>query len=310
MKILTVIFSLLISFLFLEIITRFFIDDGLNYEIEMMKYANTLKTISKNKKIGIEHKKNISSKLMGAEIFLNSNGFRNNYEIENDKKKILMLGDFMTFGWGAKKTFSELLENKIDNYQVLNAAIGNTNTIMQINNFFANFKDKYNYDLIVLNFFINDFEDVKIKKPNFIQKYSIFYTYFSSSLNIILTKYNLKNNWRTFYKKSFLNKKIEEETFFEILKLKEFCDKNNVKFLIHNIPELRNLKNYQFEKETNILKNFAKQNKIEVYDFIDILKKFNEGELWVTKKDPHLNDKAHSIIAEGLFPIIKQILNN
>ena len=48
MKYFSLILSILISILFLEFFVRFYIDDGLNYEIEMMKYANQLKIISKN----------------------------------------------------------------------------------------------------------------------------------------------------------------------------------------------------------------------------------------------------------------------
>ena len=43
----------------LEGVTRLIIDDGLNYDIEMMKYAIYLKSISNNPKVGLEHKKNI-----------------------------------------------------------------------------------------------------------------------------------------------------------------------------------------------------------------------------------------------------------
>ena len=46
-----------------------------------------------------------------------------------------MLGDSMTFGWGANETFSDLLNEKLRNHEILNAGIGNTNTIMQISNF-------------------------------------------------------------------------------------------------------------------------------------------------------------------------------
>lgn len=309
-KILAIFFSILLSICSLEIITRLIIDNGMNYEIEMMKYANQLKITSKYKEIGIEHKKNVSSKLMGVKINLNSEGFRNNYNIDINKKKILMLGDSMTFGWGANITFSELIEKELKDYQVINAGIGNTNTIMQINNFFINFKNKYNYDLIVLNFFINDFENILIKKPNFLEKHSFFYTFFLSSLNKILTKFNIDNNWLAFYKKTFSNKKIKEESFKQILKLKKFCDQNDIKFMIHNIPELRNLKNYQFINETNLIKNFATDNNIIFFDSLNSLNKTNEEELWVTKEDPHANYKAHIIISKGLLPVIKKILNN
>ena len=76
----------------------------------------------------------------------------------------------MTLGWGANQTFSSILDKNLNkNIQVLNAGIGNTNTIMQIENFFVNFKDQYDYKIIILNFFINDFEDIKLNKPNFFQ---------------------------------------------------------------------------------------------------------------------------------------------
>ena len=65
----------------------------MNYEIEMLKYARELKVISNNKDIGIEHKKNISITLMGADIFLDNDGFRGQNKPRENKKKILMLGD-------------------------------------------------------------------------------------------------------------------------------------------------------------------------------------------------------------------------
>ena len=144
MKILTFCLSIIISLVVLEGFTRFIIDDGLHYNIEMMKYAKYLKSISNNPKVGLEHKKNIKKKLMNVEISLNSDGFRNKDDLSKNSKKILMLGDSMTFGWGAQFPFSYHLDNKLKDYEVINAGIGNTNTIMQVNNFFYNYINKYN----------------------------------------------------------------------------------------------------------------------------------------------------------------------
>ena len=143
MKYLSFFLSLLITLFFLELFVRFYIDDGFNYEIEMMKYANNFKTISKNKEIGIEHKKEVKGHLMGADISLNSDGFRSNQNLTTESKKILMLGDSMTFGWGARNPFANILNEKLDGFEVINAGIGNTNTVMQIENFFKNFREKY-----------------------------------------------------------------------------------------------------------------------------------------------------------------------
>jgi len=302
-------FSVIFTFILLEIFVRFFINDGMNYEIEMMKYAKDLKVISKNKKIGIEHKKNIEGTYMGAKVILDENGFRIKYNKKKSNNKIIMLGDSMTFGWGANETFSDLLNEKLQNHEILNAGIGNTNTIMQISNFFENFSNKYNYDMIVLNFFINDFESVIINKPNFLQKYSYFYTFLNNKLNTVFIKFKIKEDWEKFYSKNYSNKEIREETLNLINKLNKYCLKNNIKFVIHNIPELRDLDNYKFKKETLIIKDFAIKNNIIFIDSHDTLKMYNEESLWVTRLDPHANDKAHEIISDYLYKNIKKILN-
>ena len=178
----------------------------------------------------------------------------------------------MTFGWGSKETFSSLIENKIDGkYQVLNAGISNTNTIMQINNFFTNFKE-VSPEVIVLNFFINDLENIKIKNSSFIAKNLYLYTFINSKFYKIKMKLQSEPNWQKFYSKNFEDKTIFEQTKKEISKLNEYCKKNNIKFIIHNIPELRDLKNYQFEKETNLIKDFAEENKIIFLNSIEDLK--------------------------------------
>ncbi len=293
--------SLILMVLFLEIFIRSIVDNGMNYDIEMMKYSKTLKIKSENLKVGIEHVKNKETVLMGQKIVLNDYGFRNDRIVKNQKKKILMLGDSMTFGWGSKETFSSLIENKIEGkYQVLNAGIGNTNTIMQINNFFLNFKD-VSPEIVVLNFFINDLEKVKVKKANFIARNLYLYTFINSKFYKIKMKFQNKPNWQNFYSKNFEDQIIIEQTKKEISKLNDYCKKNNIKFIIHNIPELRDLKDYKFKKETNLIKNFAVENKITFFDSFEDLKNYNEESLWVTLEDSHANDKAHSIIAEYLF---------
>ena len=71
-------------------------------------------------------------------------------------------------------------------------------------------------------------------------------------------------------------------------------------FVINNIPELRDLKNYKFLKETKIIRNFSDQNDIMFIDSFDILKNHPEETLMVSKEDAHSNDKAHLLIAEFL----------
>ena len=299
-KILSFFLSIFLVFLLIEIYVREIVDDGLNLDIEMLKYANSLKIISKNEAVGIEHKKNIEKKLMNVNIKLNSQGFRNNIDIDIEKKKILMLGDSMTLGWGSIETFSTHLEKNINqDIQVLNAGIGNTNTYMQINNFFTNFV-KYDFDVIILNFFINDFENVKIKNVNFIEKNFYSYTYIKNIMYKILIKLSLIDNWENFYKKTFADDKFVKKSLNEIIKLNNYCTQNNILLIINNIPELRDLINYKFSSETQIIKNFSKENDIIFIDSYDILKNHAEETLWVSNEDSHANDKAHLLISKFL----------
>jgi len=86
-KSLSLSFSIFLIFFCIEIYVRAVVDDGWNLDIEMLKYANSLKIVSNNKAVGIEHKKNIQKKLMNVNIKLNSQGFRNNKDIDFKKKK-------------------------------------------------------------------------------------------------------------------------------------------------------------------------------------------------------------------------------
>ena len=299
-NILSFFLSIFLVFFIIEIYVRTIVDDGSNLNLEMLKYAKSMKIISINKDIGLEHNKNVEKKLMGVQIKLNSQGFRNNIDIDNSKKTILMLGDSMTLGWGASKTFSSNLEEKINsNFQVLNAGIGNTNTYMQINNFFENY-EKYDFDVIILNFFINDFEKVVIKEGSFIEKNIYSYTYLKTKINKILINFSLIDNWKNFYRKTFEDKEFINKSLNQIKRLNDYCNKKNIMFVINNIPELRDLKNYKFLKETKIIRNFSDQNDIMFIDSFDILKNHQEETLVVSKEDAHLNDKAHLLIAEFL----------
>ena len=309
-NILSFILSIFFVFFIIEIYVRTIVDDGSNLNLEMLKYAKSLQIISINNDIGLEHNKNVEKKLMGVQIKLNSQGFRNNIDIDNSKKTILMLGDSMTLGWGASKTFSSNLEEKINsNFQVLNAGIGNTNTYMQINNFFENY-EKYDFDVIILNFFINDFEKIVIKEGSFIEKNIYSYTYLKTKINKILINFSLIDNWENFYRKIFEDKEFVNKSLNQIKRLNDYCNKKNIMFVINNIPELRDLKNYKFLKETKIIRNFSDQNDIMFIDSFDILKNHQEETLVVSKEDAHLNDKAHLLIAEFLEKKLFSKLNS
>ena len=292
--------SLILIISILEIAVRIITSNGLNLDIEMLKYAKSFKVISENKDVGLEHRANIKKKLMNVDIVLNSQGFRNSIDIDHSKKKILMLGDSITLGWGAQNTFSYNLEKLLNNnIQVLNAGIGNTNTYMQIYNFFQNYS-KYDFDMIVLNFFVNDFEKIIIKKTNFFIENFYSIGYFKSKVLKILIKYSLADNYENYYLKTFQDENFVQESLSLIKKINEYCKKEKIIFIINYLPELRGMKNYKFNKQIEIMESYSKQNGIKFINSLDILQNYEDNTLWVTKEDSHYNDKAHLLISKFL----------
>ena len=55
--------SLILIILILEIFVRIITSNGLNLDIEMLKYAKSHKIISANKNIGLEHRSNVKKNL-------------------------------------------------------------------------------------------------------------------------------------------------------------------------------------------------------------------------------------------------------
>ena len=283
-----------------ELVCRLIIDDGLNYEFEMLKYAKEFKKPDLEK-YTVTHVPNKKKRIMGAEIRTGEYGFRNSI-LKKNKKNFLLIGDSMTLGFGAHKTFSDHLNERLTNFNFLNAGVGNTNTILQINNFFVNNKD-LELDGIIMNFFINDLEKIELKKKSFIYN---FYSFTFLKYKILTLKYALsKKNFVNYYKNTFNDKNQLRQTIESIKQLNDYCKSKNIYLSVHFLPELNNIENYPFIKEEEIIKNNLKELGIKYIQGFKYLEKEKSEDLWVTFYDRHANDRAHSLIADYLEKFLK-----
>ena len=125
---------------FTEASVRLLADDGLQFDLEMWKYARDVKVVSPDPLIGHEHGANRSAKLMGVEFETNSQGLRDRehtVERQAGVPRILMLGDSLTVGWGVPvdATFSKRIERlfaeKGATVEVVNTGVGNWNTVQE-----------------------------------------------------------------------------------------------------------------------------------------------------------------------------------
>jgi len=294
--------TILIIVLFTEVTVRIVVDNGFNYELEMMKYAQKVKKLETvNEQEIFLHKPNIDTTIMRTNVKTDLNGFRYNKKQKDNTKKIMLLGDSMTFGFGSNHTFADFLQEKLYNeYKILNTGVGNTNTIMQEKSFFE-FHKKHNPNILVINFVINDLEVIVPKKKNFIRNNLYSYTYINYKLTLLFLKLTKNHSYVDYYKQQYKNKKELSNVFNSLSKLNDYSVRNNVKFIVHFLPELRGLQDYQFTDEVNILKDFLNTNKIRYIDGLKFFKDQNEEDLWVSRLDPHANEKAHKIIGAYLL---------
>lgn len=293
-------FSIILILFSLELFVRIVIDDGNRFEFEMTKYAKYLKVVDKQNSNIVDHVPNKTIRIMGTDVLTDSNGFRikKNFENNLNKKKILMLGDSVTFGFGSKETFSDYLNNRYKEYTFLNTGVGNTNTIMQIDRFFHKLK-KFKSEIIILNFFINDLENIKYNKKSWYHNFYL-YNFIKYNSKIISIKFGLNKNNKKFYYDTFKEKNILNKTFKKISELDQYSKQENIFFFVNIIPDFRYLENYPFYNEENILINFLNTKNIKYIQGIDFLKNNESEKYWVSKNDAHPNENGHKLIADYL----------
>ena len=98
-----IILSLSAIVLVIEIYARVIADDGMQFDLEMWKYARDVKQLSADPLLAHEHAPNRVAVLMGVDFQTNSKGLRDrefSYDRQPGTLRILMLGNSLTVGWG------------------------------------------------------------------------------------------------------------------------------------------------------------------------------------------------------------------
>lgn len=178
-----------------------------NYDVEMWKYAVSLKKSVDDPRSHV-HIPNSSRRIMGASVSINSKGLRDreySYEKSEGTFRILVLGDSVTFGFGVEmeRTYPKLLEKWLNesgkrNYEVINAGVGNYNTLQELSAYELDLF-RYRPDMIVLGFYLNDAEKTQKYVENFLSKRSISYAFIVSAWRKIAAVMNPNLRYGEYY---------------------------------------------------------------------------------------------------------------
>jgi hypothetical protein len=231
--------SLVIGALCIELFVRAFVDDGMHFDLEMWKYARNLKIISSDPSIGHVHRPNSQMRLMGVDVGINSNGLREReipYERTGATPRILMLGDSFTEGWGVpfEQTFSKRVEVLYREHgaaaEVINAGVGNYNTIMEVS-YFLNDGYKYRPDIVVLNYIPNDAEPTPPHaQPNLALRACYACVFLLASIDTLMREMSLRPDWEGYYRNLYGDGSAKGwiDAKASIRRLAEYCKMHNI----------------------------------------------------------------------------------
>jgi lysophospholipase L1-like esterase len=310
--------ALVVSTLAIEVIVRIVWDDGMQYDIEMTKYALELKQVSSDPALRHVHVPNRKATLMGVDFRTNSKGLRDRefpYEREPGTFRILMLGDSLTVGWGVRveDTFSKRIESMYRERrvaaEVINTGVGNYNTVQEVE-YFLTEGYRYRPDIVILNFFPNDAEPVPVSRPpSALLRVCRSCVFIAGALDTFAREYFGESDWARYYLSLYGegNAKGWLDARQSIRKLVEYCKSNGIIVLIANLPDLHDVRHYRLQSISDLVQSAAAEFGIPFVDALPALQAYESSALWVTAPDPHPNALAHAVIAQALFEAVEKL---
>lgn len=311
-SVIAVTISLVVSLAAAELILRVKNTAGTNYDIEMWKYANTLKRPSDDPLLGHEHRPNASAHLQNVDIRINEYGLRGGplKPLAPGERRILFLGSSITLGWGVpeNETMTALIEEKFRKdgieVQVLNAGIGNYNTARYAELFLTRLTELKPTD-IVINYFINDAEILPPGGGNFLLRHSQLAVTLWIAANRLFGQTgmgNLEAHYRAVYDP---RAKGYQEMLAALDRIKAYADAHGIRVYLAITPDVHQLTNYPFRY---IHERMAQVAAERGFTFIDLYRPFEHedpAQIWAMPGDPHPNARGHRLMADALYPVLK-----
>ena len=193
---------------FLEVALRLIFARSLDFSMEMWKYAVSLKQPVPDPRLSFVHRPNSTAFLMGVQFSINSMGLRDR-EFPREKPpgvyRIVWLGDSTTLGWGVplSGTAPKILERELNaaghgRFEVLNAGVGNYNTVQEVEHYLT-IDRSFHPDLVILEYFINDAESVPRERSVGLLGRSYLAAFALSHFDGALRVAGLRPRWREYY---------------------------------------------------------------------------------------------------------------
>jgi lysophospholipase L1-like esterase len=317
LNLLAMLVSLAVTGLGLELLTRIVADDGMQFDLEMWKYARDIKQVSDDPLIGHEHAPNRQARLMGVDFRTNAHGLRDrevSYERTPGKLRIVMVGDSLTVGWGVEveSTFSKRIERlyaAAGIAEVINLGVGNYNTVQEVQAFLTKGR-RYRPDVVVLSYFVNDAELlVPTTPPSRLMRACQACVFVTGRSDALMRQFFGRMDWAQYYLSLYDDGASRGWLAAReaIGRLADVARQDGIKMLVASLPELHDVADYRFGRVTDLVRQAAQENGAAFVDVLPYLKDQPSSKLWVTPPDPHPNAWANELIARGLFEALQKL---
>jgi lysophospholipase L1-like esterase len=293
----------------LEVVLRLAFAHSLDFSMEMWKYAVALKQPVPDPRLSFVHRPDRSAFLMGVPFAINSAGLRDR-EFPREKPpgvyRIVWLGDSTTVGWGVplSGTAPKILERDLNasgrgRFEVLNAGVGNYNTVQEVEHYLT-IDRAFRPDLVILEYFINDAEPVPRERTAGLLGHSYLAAFAVSRFDGALRLAGLRPRWRDYYASLYRDANPGLEAAKDALgRLAAVTAQDGTSLLVAILPELHQIDGvYPFEKEQRKIEDYLASHRIRTVDLLPCLRGHGpEADLWITPADTHPNVKANTLIA-------------
>jgi len=272
----------------------------------LVRIDQSFDVLNEKPKVAIAFQESVLKKQLDTNVFT----------LREDQIRIMVLGDSFFFGAGIDPKFkvSNVLKEKLESFfnqevLVLDLSRPSNNTLDNYN-FFRHYSEIFKPNYVILGYNFNDIlGDLTLEK----------------------SQLKLENKTR------FLSKKIQKELKLRgyVLPFGEFyslthsfyaengkrwqesakifdsmiaqCQKNNINFLIYNLPEFNLLKNKDLFVNVNSTLNGYFKDKEDIIFINDISDFKDEDNYMISKYDGHPNKKAHEVISKR---IVKELMRD
>jgi hypothetical protein len=283
-------------------------------DLELLKYARTMKAESAIPGLAFQHEPNTKEKLMGVEFATNALGHRSAALAAPkpaDERRIYFAGTSITMGWGVagQETFPAVVERRLNaerrpqtqrRYVAMNAGVANYNAAFEVL-LLKGQAETAQPDAVVMQYFLRDAEP-EPEPDSIVFKYSAFLAVAyqqvrgflaggGASLSERYLKLHEDANWR--------------RTVDAIREAKALADARRVPMFIVMIPEPHDLSADSpfVPLYARLAKSFTEMG-IKVIDPLPALRAEFGAEpmrAWVSRADPHPNKAAHKVIGDAVF---------